>query len=296
MNVTQRDRDLGTAYALKPPATRTELTSVARGTPMGELLRRYWHPVGLASGCHRYPQKSARAGRRPDPVSRQARPGRSAARPLLPPRHHALLRQGRGRRHPLLLPRLEVRRRRPLPRTALRARGRPVQGQGPPALVPGRGALRADLRLHGAGGEKAGAAALRLPGDHGRRRVRRGRRFIDRRRGPGGHSLQLAAAFRERGRSLPRAGAAWIVQRAAVHQHDGFDAGGEVRDVAARRHRALDPPSGRRQGLLSRHRGCPSDPARGGQSARCPVRPRRIRSAGRCRSTTLPSASMSRAA
>ena len=61
--------------------------------------------------------------------------------------------------------------------------------------------------------------------------------------GPADHSLQLAAAFRERGRSLPRAGAARLVQRPAIHQHDGLDAGGEVRDVAARRHRALDPAS-----------------------------------------------------
>jgi len=29
MTITQRDRDLGTAYALREPATRTELTSVA---------------------------------------------------------------------------------------------------------------------------------------------------------------------------------------------------------------------------------------------------------------------------
>jgi len=49
MSITQRDRDLGTAYAMKPAHTRTELTSVVRGTPMGELLRRYWHPVGLIS-------------------------------------------------------------------------------------------------------------------------------------------------------------------------------------------------------------------------------------------------------
>jgi hypothetical protein len=47
MNVTQRDRDLGTAYAMRPSASRTELTEVGRGTPMGELLRRYWHPIGL---------------------------------------------------------------------------------------------------------------------------------------------------------------------------------------------------------------------------------------------------------
>jgi len=49
MNITQRDRDLGTAYAMQPSTTRLELTSVGRGTPMGELLRRYWHPVGLVT-------------------------------------------------------------------------------------------------------------------------------------------------------------------------------------------------------------------------------------------------------
>ena len=49
MTITQRDCDLGTGYAMKPSSTRTELTAVGRGTPMGELLRRYWHPVGLVS-------------------------------------------------------------------------------------------------------------------------------------------------------------------------------------------------------------------------------------------------------
>ena len=57
MNVTQRDRDLGTAYARERLPLRTELTAVARGTPMGELLRRYWHPVGLAGGRTDTPQK-----------------------------------------------------------------------------------------------------------------------------------------------------------------------------------------------------------------------------------------------
>ena len=42
-------RDTGTAYEMKPPSTRTDLTQVGRGTSMGELLRRYWHPVGLAT-------------------------------------------------------------------------------------------------------------------------------------------------------------------------------------------------------------------------------------------------------
>ena len=57
MNITQRDRDLGTAYAMRPPATRTELTEVRRGTPMGELLRRYWHPVGLVTDATDVPRK-----------------------------------------------------------------------------------------------------------------------------------------------------------------------------------------------------------------------------------------------
>lgn len=36
------------AYDLPAPSFLSELTQVGRGTPMGELLRRYWHPVGLS--------------------------------------------------------------------------------------------------------------------------------------------------------------------------------------------------------------------------------------------------------
>jgi phenylpropionate dioxygenase-like ring-hydroxylating dioxygenase large terminal subunit len=42
-------RDEGTAYEMRPASYKSELVEVARGTPMGELLRRYWHPVGLSS-------------------------------------------------------------------------------------------------------------------------------------------------------------------------------------------------------------------------------------------------------
>ena len=42
---------------MKPSTTRTELTSVGRGTPMGELLRRYWHPVGLVADATDIPRK-----------------------------------------------------------------------------------------------------------------------------------------------------------------------------------------------------------------------------------------------
>jgi phenylpropionate dioxygenase-like ring-hydroxylating dioxygenase large terminal subunit len=57
MTISQRDRELGTGYALRPPTTRSELTSVGRATPMGELLRRYWHPVGLESDATDIPRK-----------------------------------------------------------------------------------------------------------------------------------------------------------------------------------------------------------------------------------------------
>ena len=48
MTATQHPRDEGTAYEMKPATYNAALTEVRRGTPMGELLRRYWHPVGLA--------------------------------------------------------------------------------------------------------------------------------------------------------------------------------------------------------------------------------------------------------
>ena len=48
--------DIGSAYARKPPNYNAKLTEVGRGTPMGELLRRYWHPVGLAADAGATPR------------------------------------------------------------------------------------------------------------------------------------------------------------------------------------------------------------------------------------------------
>lgn len=45
------------AYDLPPPKHLAELTEVGRGTPMGELLRRYWHPVGLCGDASRTPRR-----------------------------------------------------------------------------------------------------------------------------------------------------------------------------------------------------------------------------------------------
>ena len=49
--------DEGTAYGRATPSYRAELTLVGAGSPMGELLRRYWHPVGLASDAAATPRK-----------------------------------------------------------------------------------------------------------------------------------------------------------------------------------------------------------------------------------------------
>ncbi|MGQ0544397.1 MAG: Rieske 2Fe-2S domain-containing protein, partial [Betaproteobacteria bacterium] len=47
----------GAAYGRARPGYRKELTEVGAGTPMGELLRRYWHPVGLSPDAGRTPRK-----------------------------------------------------------------------------------------------------------------------------------------------------------------------------------------------------------------------------------------------
>jgi phenylpropionate dioxygenase-like ring-hydroxylating dioxygenase large terminal subunit len=49
--------DTGTAYGRPAPTHRKELAEVGPGTPMGELLRRYWHPVGLAADASSTPRK-----------------------------------------------------------------------------------------------------------------------------------------------------------------------------------------------------------------------------------------------
>lgn len=45
------------AYGMVKPSYRSELTEVGPGTPMGELLRRYWHPVGLLDDAGRRPKQ-----------------------------------------------------------------------------------------------------------------------------------------------------------------------------------------------------------------------------------------------
>src|SRR5476651_803976 len=49
--------DTGTGYETKPSTYVAGLTEVGRGTPMGELMRRYWHPVGLVSHATETPRE-----------------------------------------------------------------------------------------------------------------------------------------------------------------------------------------------------------------------------------------------
>lgn len=46
----------GTGYGLPAPSYRSELTLVSAGTPCGEFLRRYWHPVGVSADATECPR------------------------------------------------------------------------------------------------------------------------------------------------------------------------------------------------------------------------------------------------
>ena len=128
-----------------------------------------------------------------------------------------------------------------------------------PALVPGRGALRAGLRLSRPAGEEAGAAALRLRWrrcDAGR--VRRGRRSAaSAAAAPAIIPVQLAAALRERGRpattcrscTAPSAAPQFAAQMGLMPKvklrSPPRGREGDLRPAAARRH-AHPPRSPRR--------------------------------------------------
>jgi nitrite reductase/ring-hydroxylating ferredoxin subunit len=49
--------DTGTAYGRAEPTSKLELAQVGKGTPMGELMRRYWHPIGMCSDANSTPRK-----------------------------------------------------------------------------------------------------------------------------------------------------------------------------------------------------------------------------------------------
>ena len=81
MNISQRGKDFETAYDMKPASHKSELTEVGRGKPMGELLRRFWHPIGLSADARETPHKVRALGE--DLIlfrDKQGRPGLLHAR------------------------------------------------------------------------------------------------------------------------------------------------------------------------------------------------------------------------
>ena len=49
--------DTGTAYGKPEPTSKLELAQIGKGTPMGELMRRYWHPIGMFADATETPKK-----------------------------------------------------------------------------------------------------------------------------------------------------------------------------------------------------------------------------------------------
>ena len=58
MTITRRDRDLGTAYAMTPPAARTEFTSTGGSSPTGAAAPSLAHGWSFG-GCQKHPQENS---------------------------------------------------------------------------------------------------------------------------------------------------------------------------------------------------------------------------------------------
>ena len=170
-----------------------ELTRVGPGTVMGDLMRQLLdargHVLGARARRRADPPDAAR--READRLSRQRRPRRRDGPSLPAPLRVAVPGTQRGRRHPLHLSRLEVRRRRQLPRHAEpAAAGLQAEGEGQ-GLQGGR-ARRRGLGLHGSRAEAPPLPAfeiLDVPEDEIKRQLHPAR-------------LQLSAGARGRDRHL----------------------------------------------------------------------------------------------
>ena len=262
--------------------------------PDGRAAAPLLAPRGPRRRRRSHSPRDPRPRRGPGPLSRWRRPRRSRARALRAPRDHALLRQGGGARGPLLLSRLALRRRGPLPGAAVRAGRWTAPQPRAPAVVPRAGALRLDLRVHGPARAQARPAALRGPGSPRRGRVRGRRRHQHRQRRGRHRAVQLAAALRERDGSLSRPHPARHLQRHAVHRGDVTHAAGDLGLHRARREVAPAAGGRGRQDHAPHHRGGAADPAGGGQPRSSAASAASRASAGRYPSTTRTTASIRR--
>ncbi len=102
------------------------LTQVGPGTPMGDLLRRYWMPIAAVSELEKDPIKPVRLMGEDLVLYRDFAGDVRLGRPPLPaPPRRSLVRLRRSVRDPLQLSRLAFRRRRALHRAAVRGRAHP---------------------------------------------------------------------------------------------------------------------------------------------------------------------------
>src|SRR6202048_1827239 len=97
------------AYGRQTPPPDYELTCVDQGTPMGELMRRYWQPVCTSNELRDLPKKVKLLWRGACGLPRQTGPRRSARAALLAPRHLPRIGSRRGGRAALLLSWLALR-------------------------------------------------------------------------------------------------------------------------------------------------------------------------------------------
>ena len=247
-----------------PPKENELITRVGPGTPMGNAMRRYWIPACMSSEIAEPDSPPVRVkllGE--DLVAFRDSDGRiGLVDEFCPHRRVSLyLRAQRGMRAALRLSRLEIRRRRQLPRPAQRAAGEPVQAAHPPHRLSDRRAGRPGVGLSRPGRQDAAGAEIRL--DPGARKP------------PAclqGHpGMQLAAGAGGRHRHLARADPASPLDRQLdARRHQAVEPvcprqGAEAR---RRRHRLrlslCRHPAARRRGgahpQLSFHHAVPSDP------------------------------------
>ena len=219
-----------------------ELTQVGPGTPMGDLMRRYWHPIAATAELDERPTKAVRLMGE-DLVLYRDKSGTLGLieRACPAPPRRSLLRHTGGARSALHVPRLDDGRDRPVHRAALRGDrppGRTLQGEGEDRGLPRAGDGGARFRLHGPAAHSP-AAALGTPAV-GQRRPRH-RDHDD--------PLQLAAVPGEFARPGSRRMASRVHGRVPQHgSHRRFPTGFipeaheyRVRRVRVRHHQA--PPA-----------------------------------------------------
>lgn len=162
----------GTGYGRPTPSYNAELVQVGAGTPMGEYMRRYWHPVAISAKLTDLPQRGRILGE----YLVVFRDGTGQA--------GALFERCAHRQASLFYGRIE--------NDGLRCcyhgwkfdvQGRCVNQpletggwkmwRGAAALVPGERTLRPDFHLYGPAGYDTAAAALCLHGTAGGRRILR---------------------------------------------------------------------------------------------------------------------------